>query len=435
MPREKMQENVPVQSQNDNATQRVPENEKKGFCSIAFVAAGYCICMSGLYTGAAMGFGMNFKEAILAVIVGNVILSVYGGLIGAAGAREGVSTSMLARHTFGREGSKVIGILLAAVMAGWYAVQVGFFGSTMSALFPNGGIITSQYVAAFWGGILMMVTAYMGYKGLNILSYIAVPSIAILSVVGVCVAVKGSGGWNAIMNLVPPKPMTISASIVAIVGSFAGGAAAQSDITRYAKDAKTSWLGTVFGYLIANTFVILAGYLITAATGESDPPVAFLAMGLGVAALLILILAQWTTNDNNLYTASLGLSNCLPFSKHKIVVVTGVLATIVGAMGLADYFTAWLNILGVALPPVAGVIICDYYFLKGMKYEYGAGTVYCKVNAWAFISMIGGMVIGFTVHWGIASINSLAASVVLHLVLMKTLGRGNSGIIGEETEV
>ena len=176
MPKERMQENVPAQSQNDNATQRVPENEKKGFCSIAFVAAGYCICMSGLYTGAAMGFGMSFKEAILAVIVGNVILSVYGGLIGAAGAREGVSTSMLARHTFGREGSKVIGILLAAVMAGWYAVQVGFFGSTMSALFPNGGIITSQYVAAFWGGILMMITAYMGYKGLNILSYIAVPA-------------------------------------------------------------------------------------------------------------------------------------------------------------------------------------------------------------------------------------------------------------------
>ena len=91
MPKEKTQGNVTVQSQNDNATQRVPENEKKGFCSIAFVAAGYCICMSGLYTGAAMGFGMNFKEAILAVIVGNVILSVYGGLIGAAGAREGVN--------------------------------------------------------------------------------------------------------------------------------------------------------------------------------------------------------------------------------------------------------------------------------------------------------------------------------------------------------
>ncbi len=41
MPKEKTQGNVTVQSQNDNATQRVPENEKKkGFCSIAFVAAG-----------------------------------------------------------------------------------------------------------------------------------------------------------------------------------------------------------------------------------------------------------------------------------------------------------------------------------------------------------------------------------------------------------
>ena len=137
MPKEKTQGNVTVQSQNDNATQRVPENEKKGFCSIAFVAAGYCICMSGLYTGAAMGFGMNFKEAILAVIVGNVILSVYGGLIGAAGAREGVSTSMLARHTFGREGSKVIGILLAAVMAAGTLCRWDFSVQPCQPCFPT----------------------------------------------------------------------------------------------------------------------------------------------------------------------------------------------------------------------------------------------------------------------------------------------------------
>ena len=65
----------------------------------------------------------------------------------------------------------------------------GFFGSTMAALFPGGGFITSQYVAAFWGGILMMLTAYFGYKGLNYLSYVAVPAIAILSLVAVVLAV------------------------------------------------------------------------------------------------------------------------------------------------------------------------------------------------------------------------------------------------------
>lgn len=422
------------QAENDNATCRVPEDQKKGFVSVAFVAAGFCICMSGLYTGAAIAFGMDVKTAIIAVIIGNVILSIYGGLVGAAGAREGVASSMLARHSFGRQGSKVVGILLAVVMLGWYAVQVGFFGSTMAALFPGAGLITSKYVAAAWGGILMMLTAYFGYKGLNILSYVAVPAIGILSVIGVCIAVKGAGGIEAVMNIVPKEPMTVGAAVVSIVGSFAGGAAAQSDITRYAKDEKTAWGGTVFGYLIANTFVIMAGYLITAATGEGDLPVAFLAMGLGVAALLILILAQWTTNDNNLYTASLGFANCLPFTKHQIVVVAGVLATIVGALGLADYFATWLSLLGVGVPPVAGVIICDYYLLKGKKYEYGSGTKYCKVNVWAFAGLLAGAVVGFAVKWGIASINSLVASIVVYYILMQMFGKNNKGIIGEETE-
>ena len=39
MPKEKTQGNVTVQSQNDNATQRVPENER---------ILQYCICGSGV---------------------------------------------------------------------------------------------------------------------------------------------------------------------------------------------------------------------------------------------------------------------------------------------------------------------------------------------------------------------------------------------------
>lgn len=178
----------------------------------------------------------------------------------------------------------------------------------------------------------------------------------------------------------------------------------------------------------------MAGYLITSATGEGDLPVAFLAMGLGVAALLILILAQWTTNDNNLYTASLGLSNCLPFPKKKIVVVTGLVATIVGTMGLADYFSTWLNVLGVALPPVAGVVICDYYLLKKQHYEYGPGTKYCKVNIWAFVGVIAGAGVGFTIDMGIASINSLVVSVIVYYIVMKLFGNKGQGILGEEIE-
>lgn len=418
----------------DNAVHRVPEEQKKGFISIAAVAAGFCICMSGLYTGAAIAFGIPLKSAIIAAIIGNIILSLYGGAIGAAGAKEGVASAMLSRHSFGMQGSKFVGALLAVVMLGWFAVQVGFFGTTMEALFPGGGFITSQYVAAAWGGILMMFTAYFGYKGLNILSYVAVPAVGILAIVGMVLAVKGAGGISILAEAVPSEPMTIGAAIVAVVGSFAGGASAQADITRYARTPGIAWGGTIFGYLVANTFIVIAGYIVTVATGQGDLPVAFIAMGMGAAALIILILAQWTTNDNNLYTASLGLANTIPVSKKKLVIITGIIATIVGAMGLADYFITWLSILGVGIPPVAGIVICDYYFLSGQKYEYGKGTKYCQVNLWAFVALIVAAIVGFTVSWGIASVNSLVTAMVLYFILMKIFGNKKIGIVGENIE-
>lgn len=90
--------NAPVQTDNDNATCRVPLSERHSTFDVAIVAAGFCVCMSGLFTGASLAMGLNLTQAIIASVIGNIILSLYGGAVGMAGAREGVATSMLARH-------------------------------------------------------------------------------------------------------------------------------------------------------------------------------------------------------------------------------------------------------------------------------------------------------------------------------------------------
>ncbi len=419
---------------NDNATNRVPENEKKSTFDVAIVAAGFCICMSGLFTGASMAMGFNLTQAIIAGVIGNTILLIYGGAIGMAGAKEGVATAMLARHSFGRQGSKIIGLVLALTMLGWFSVQVGFFGDTIHAMFPNGGFITTPSVAAFWGGILMLLTAYFGYKGLSLLSKIAIPLITITSIIGIAAAVNKAGGWPALIAMQPPQPLSISAGVVMVVGSFAGGASAQADISRYAKSPKASWIATIVGYLIANLFIITAGFITNMATGAGDLPAAMLALGLGFPALIVLIGAQWTTNDNNLYTAALGLSNIIKVKKSYITITTGILATIVGAAGLSNYFVDWLVILGIGVPPMAGIILADYFFIKGQKYQYGPGTKYVSWNGLAFISWIIACIVGFVVKWGIGSINSLVVGLVVYIVLMKTVGQNNTGMIGEDIE-
>ncbi|MEG1973193.1 MAG: cytosine permease, partial [Oscillospiraceae bacterium] len=349
---------------------RVPQGEKKSLFDVTMVAAGFCICMSGLFTGASMAGGLNLGQAITAAIFGNLILSLYGGFLGQAGAREGVATPMLSRHSFGREGSKVVSLVLSVTMAGWYAVQVGLFGDTIYAMFPQGGFITLPSVAAVWGGLLMLLSAYFGYKGLSLLSKIAVPLIIITAIIGINASIAHTGSWEVLSQMQPPVNIGVGAGIVLAVGSFAGGASAQADITRYAKSPRAAWIATILGYMIANVFIIIAGFITNMATGAGDLPASMLALGLGFPALVVLIGAQWTTNDNNLYTASLGFANVIPVKKSKITLCVGIGATLIGAMGLSDYFTSWLVLLGIGLPPMAAIIIADYYFIHNMHYSY-----------------------------------------------------------------
>ncbi|OPL08197.1 MAG: thiamine permease [delta proteobacterium ML8_F1] len=403
--------------QGDHAVSRVSPEERRSTFDVAIVAAGFCIAMSGLFAGSAMAMGLSLRQAILATVIGNTILAVYGGLVGAAGAREGVGTAMLSRHSFGRKGSMIIGGVLAITMLGWYSVQVGFFGITINTMFPEGGFITNARVAALWGGLLMMMTAYFGYKGLSLLSKIAIPALLITSFIGIYAAVRQVGSISLLFDLVPPEPVSLGVGIVIAVGSFAAGASAQADITRYARDSKAAWIATIFGFVVANSFVILAGLITSLATGTGDLPSSMLALGLGFPALIVLISAQWTTNDNNLYTSSLGLSNIINVKKSRIVLVGGILATLIGVAGLADYFVAWLVLLGVTIPPMAGIIIVDYYVLKKGKYEYGPGTEYVDIYWPAFIAWILASVLGYYIPWGTGALNSLVLGSGLYLII------------------
>ncbi len=402
----------------DYATTRVPVEARRGTFEVSMVASGFCIAMSGLFTGASMAAGLTLTQALIAAFVGNTILSFFGGLIGAAGAREGLSSSRLSRFSFGTQGFKIVSMVLALTMFGWFSVQVGFFGNTINAMFPNAGVITRVPVAAFWGGILMLLTAYYGFKGLSALSLVAVPMIAITATLGIFYAIRGVGGWTGMMTIEPVGSVTLAQGIVMVVGSFAAGASAQADITRYAKDEKAAWISTLIGYMLANSFIILAGYITTLATGSGDLPRAMLALGLGIPSLLVLIAAQWTTNDNNLYTASLGLANIIKISRSNIVLILGISGSILGAFGMADYFIGWLNILGIGVPPMAGIILADYFVVNKGKYDIESDE---QLPAWNFNAIIAWLiagVVGYFVKWGIASLNTLVTAMIVYIILM-----------------
>ena len=394
----------------------VPKDKRRSHMNIAVVTTGMAVAMSTLYTGASLAQMLTYRDAVLSIVIGCIILGIVATLTGGIGADKGVSFSLLARYPFGREGSKIVGLVFAASMLGWFSYQCGYFGETIHLLQPDAAW-ASPKVATFWGGILMMSTAIIGFKGMTLLSIVASPLLLIMCVYAGMEAIN-QFGYSAVVQAVPTNPASLGVGITIVIGGWITGAILQPDISRYAKSKKSNGIGVIIA-MIVFAFANWGGLVIAKATLASTIMDGLIVLGLGTIALLIVILGQWTSNDNNLYSAALGIINVKPGSnKHKITAICGVIFTLIAIAGIQEYFVDFLGILGTFLPPFGAVLIADYYILKqGHTYKFDEGAKYEKVKPIAFISVIVGGLSSYLLGFGSTAINSIIITMVVYVIL------------------
>lgn len=401
----------------------VPAGKRRSRINIAVVTTGMAVAMSTLYTGSALATVLEFWDGVLAIVIGCGILGVLASLTGYIGAKKGVATAMLARYPFGSKGSHIVGIVLAISMLGWFSYQCGYFGETVHMLLP-GHFLTEPKVATFWGGLLMMSTAIVGYKGMTYLSMAAAPLL-----LGMCIY---SGieaiiqmGFDTVVNAVPSTPASLGVGITIVVGGWITGAVLQPDVSRFAKSGRDNVLGVALAmsiFAVAN----LGGFIIAKATMAANIMDGLMLLGLGSIALFIVILGQWTSNDNNLYSAALAIINARPgTNKHLVTAICGVIFTVLAITGIQNYFVEFLSLLGTFLPPIAAVLIADFYVLRrGERYVFDGrserGTA--GIKPLAFIAVILGGGAAFLLNFGSTAINSVIIAFLAYLLLEKLLG-------------
>lgn len=167
----------------DYSLSRVPQSARHSLWSITIVRVGALATISQFILGAALGYGMTFWDAFWATMLGSVILQVISFLLGYAGAREGLSTSLLSRWTgFGRYGSSIIGAIIAIACIGWFGVQNSVFADGLVQA-TNGKL--SLPVAATLTGLGVTVLVIFGFKLLSATATIAVPAFLLAVGVGI----------------------------------------------------------------------------------------------------------------------------------------------------------------------------------------------------------------------------------------------------------
>jgi cytosine permease len=408
----------------DYALSPVPKDARRGLMSMSAVMLGFTFFAASMWTGGTLGQGFNlWPDLIIVVLAGNLILGVYGALLGYAAAKTNLSTHILSRYAFGRLGSKLPSFMLAVTQIGWFGVGVAMFAYPINKFMevPNLPLIIG-------GGIVMTYTVVVGFKAIEWLSMIAVPAILILGFASVATAISDTqGGLDALLAVKPTESLTFAVGIALAVGSFISGATLTPDFVRFAKTRRIGVAATVIGFTFGNSLMFIFGAVGAVATGVSDIAEVLALQGLLGAGIALLVLNIWTTNDNALYASGLGLANITGLKRVHLVMAAGVVGTVLADF-LYNNFVSWLVFLSVSLPPIGGVIIGDFYLRCKTHYAEPSQHQFKEIN-WAAM-LAWGLAIGVSVIspkegiFSVAPLNAIIAAIVIYVVTYKILYSG-----------
>ncbi|MBQ9593241.1 MAG: cytosine permease [Lachnospiraceae bacterium] len=395
----------------DYAESAVPQGARRSTLTMFMIMLGFTFFSASMWVGQTLAEGLDFAGFLGALAVGGLILSLYTGSLGYVGAKTGFSMDLLARKAFGKKGSFISSAMISFTQIGWFGVGVAMFAIPVAEQI-FGGSKTATYILVAVAGILMTSSAYFGIKSLTIVSYVAVPLVAVLGTVAMILAVARGDGTFIDNFAKSSGALSVIGGAGLVMGSFVSGGTATPNFARFAKNTRDGSWTTVIAFLIGNSLMFFFGAVSYIYVGGNDIFEVMLNLGLFYFAVLVLGLNIWTTNDNALYSAGLGLANITGKDKKPMVLVSGVIGTVL-AIWLYWNFVSWLNILNATLPPV-GIILVLGYFLN--KKEYDTVEVKKEVNWWAVAGVVLGAVVANVVPWGIASINGMAVAAICYVI-------------------
>lgn len=338
----------------------VPESETVGGWRVAMILTGFAISLPSFLSSAQISSALGMHQALLVSLLAGVLLCLMGCLTAIVSVRTRLTTYLLVQRSFGRGGAALVNIAIAFVHFGWFGVNAAFFGDAMVAGTEQVLGVSGPFAAiVLVGGLLMAITTIYGFRALDRLALFAVPILALILGSVVIMSMRRYGLVTA-ADPTPPEPMSFGIALSALIGGNMLVVAAMPDLSRYIRSVRQAVIGMVLSFPIATPLLTMAAAIPVLGTGEIDIMKLIIGFGLGVPALLVLILSTWTINSANLYSASLSLTATFPrVAQWKFTIVAGVLGALLAVGGILDSFVSFLLLLGAIIPPIAAVYVID----------------------------------------------------------------------------
>ena len=332
---------------------------------------GAGVSLAEILTGtyfAPLGMG----RGIAAILLGHVIGCVLFFLAGLIGGRERKSSMETVKMSVGAKGGMLFAFLNVVQLVGWTGIMIYDGALATNSIFDVGIAVWSIVI-----GVMIVIWIAIGVTNLGLLNKITMALLFILTVVLSVVVFRGNNP-----GATSGEVITFGMAVENAVAMPLSWLPVISDYTREADKPFRATLASTVTYGLVSCWMYVIGMGAAIYTGGSDIAQVMLKAGLGISALLIMILSTVTTTFLDAFSAGV---SCESLSKKLSGKTVGIIATIIGTIGACVYnmdnIMGFLYIIGSVFAPMIAVQLTTYFILK--KDSFAAAFDWPNLIVWA----------------------------------------------------
>jgi NCS1 family nucleobase:cation symporter-1 len=374
-----------------------------------WVSMAHCIPTYMMASGL-ISAGMNWWQALVTILLGNTIVLAPILLNSHPGTKYGIPFPVFARGAYGTLGSNLPALMRAIVACGWFGIQAWIGGQALqtffAAIIPGwhtllgagfNGHTTTEWLSflLFWGMNIAII-----YRGMDLLRRVenwAAPFVLVMTALLLAWVLWRAGGLGFLLTE-PSKFRTWSEfrpvfaiKLTAMIGFWATLSLNMPDFTRFGRSQREQIIGQTVALPTTMTVFAAMGILITSAAviifphmnhddlwdpvklvGQfSQPVVVAVSMFTVVVATLSVNIAA------NVVSPANDFANAFPkwISFRTGGLITGVVGILMQPWLLlenpARYIDGWLVGYSGGMGAIAGVLIADYWLVRGQRLVLG----------------------------------------------------------------
>jgi NCS1 family nucleobase:cation symporter-1 len=414
---------VPIFDLELNGPNVIAESERSGKASNLFWPwAGANVSLLALSYGAFfLGFGISFRQATWAAIIGTVLSFLVVGISSLAGKRSNAPTMILSRAAFGVKGNIVPGALSYLIFVGWETVLVSLATLATGTVFARVGHIDHNLSLIIGFLIAVSLTVFGGVLGFSTIMKIQ----KWLTLITVAMTIVYIGltldevNWSAVSAIKDGSSQAfIGALIFGVTGIGLGWVNSAADYSRYLPRSVSSksvigW--TVTGASIVPIVLVIYGSALAGSSKELSDAIAMDPIGALTSLLptwflipfaLVAILGLVGGAILDLYSSGLTLVSIgLPVKRHiaasidAVIMLAGTIYIVWFADNFFFPFQGFLITLGVPVAVWSAIFVADVVLRKKAYSEVDLFNEAGRYGSWNKKS-IALMVIGTVVGWG-----------------------------------